>query len=388
MKPIDLDHATLTRPLPQAIQAMLPFYDRDWGSPSLPTKRGQQLLPAIEESLRALLSLVDGRDEDTFLLTSSGAEAVNQIIHSVYHKVTLDTGKNGYLASVTDEAPTILSMDRLQDVHCVPKMIPVDAQGRVTAAAVADQITPRTALVSLSWANPLTGVIHPVEEIADICRERGILLHLEASSVLGKLHFQREDLRADYLTFRGEALHGPLGTGGLWIREGAPIDPLFVGGPDQGGLRPGALNVPGLVGLATAAQEILRQREYFGTEISRLRNKLEKGIVALFPDAIPLFTKQERLPHISAIAFPGIANEALQYVLNEKNVFCSIGGGAVQQMSVTLQAAGIEKRLAHTALSFSLSLFTSEQEIDDAIQRIADAVHFLRTMTPQEVLTP
>lgn len=382
---IYLDNNTTTRPSEQAIAKMLPFLTERWGVPSAPHQIGQQLYPAMEEALKGVYALIGAKESDEVIFTSSSAEGINQVVLSTYFDVTVHTGKNQFITSVIDEAPAIMAIGRLEHLSCVGKMAPVDKHGRITAQAVAEAMTPRTALVSIAWANGLTGVINPVQEISDICKERGVHFHLDASHVLGKVFSEWEEVPAQFLTFNGDSFHAPAGTGGLFIRGDVKCSPLILGGIEQGGHRAGGYSVAGLVALGQAAREAIDARDYICTEVARLRGKFEKGIVASIPDAVVFFKDQERLPNCTAIGFPGVANEALLYLLNRKGIYASIGGGTYQQLGLILAASGIDNVLAHTAVSFSLSRETTEDEIDRAVIGIAEAVHYLRKISQKIV---
>lgn len=378
---IYLDNHTTTRPSEQAISKMLPFLTERWGVPSAPHLVGQQLYPAIEEALKGLYALLGARETDEVIFTSSSAEGINQVILSTYFDVTIHTGKNQFITSVIDEAPAIMAIGRLEHLSCVGKMAQADSQGRVTAQTIAEAMTPRTALVSIAWANGLTGVINPIQEIADVCKERGVLLHLDASHVLGKMFVEWEEVPAHFLTFNGDSFHAPSGTGGLFIRSGVKCSPLILGGVEQGGHRAGSYGVGGLAALGQAAREAIDARDYMCTEVARLRGKLEKGILSTVPDAVIFFQDQERLPNCTAIGFPGVANEPLLYLLNRRGIYASIGGGTYQQLGLVLAASGIDPVLAHTAISFSLSRETTEDEIDRAVVGIAESVANLRKIS-------
>ena len=343
---IYLDNSTTAPPSEKAICAMMPYWKTFWGIPSAPHQKGQELYPSLAEFYKTLYAFIGAHDEDQVVFTSCGAESVNHVISSVYRDVTLTTGKNHFLTSNADEAPAIMAASRLEAFGCVAKMVEVNHQGIVTAQALAGAISPRTALVSLSWGNGLTGVIQPVAEIADLCRQRGIRLHLEATHVMGKLFYELSDIGTDYLTFNGDQLHAPKGTGVLYIKRGITCSPLIFGSADQGGMRAGGLNMPGLAGLAQAAQEALDCRDLLCTEVARLRSQLERGILKGFPQASVCFKEQERLPHCTTLLFPGIANEALLFALNRRGVCASIGGGNSQQLGLQLAAAGIEETLS------------------------------------------
>jgi cysteine desulfurase len=372
LQAIYLDNSTTAKPSEQAISRMMPFLNTMWGIPSAPHQKGHELHLALSDSFKALYKLIGADEEDGMVFTSSGAEAVNHIIHSVYRDVTVATGKNQFLTSSLSEAPAIMAIERLEALGCVGKLIPVNQQGIITAEALADFISPRTALVSIPWGDGLTGVIQPIEEISSLCRQRGILLHLEATHILGKLFYDLAEVKADFITFNGDQLHAPKGTGGLYIRKGVKCTPLISGGSEQGGLRAGPLNIPGLVALACASKEALDNRDYMGTEVARLRDKLERGILKAVPGSRIFFQNVERLPHCTAISFPGMISEALLFMLNRKGVYACIGGGSFQQLGLILSACGIDAPSAAGALSFTLSRYTTESEIDHAIAVIEE----------------
>lgn len=375
---IYLDNSTTTRPSDQTLSKMMPFFTERWGSPSAPHQMGQELYPAIEESLKTIYALLGAKESDDFVFTSSGAEAINHVIMSAYEDITIPTGKNQFITSNIDEAPTIMSIERLEKYSCVGKMAKANPLGQITYQAIADTINPRTAMVSLSWANGLTGIINPVAEIGALCKERGIKYHLDATHVLGKLFFELQEIGADFITFNGDNLHAPKGTGGLFIKEGTKCSPFIVGGVEQAGRRAGSLNVPFLAALGQAAKETSETRDLLCTEVARLRNKLEAEVKRGFPEAVIFFQDRDRLPHCTVIGFPGAVNEAMLYALNRKNVFASIGGGRYQQIGLLLMAEGIEETLAHSSVCFSLSRETTEDEIDRAAEIICETAHRLR----------
>lgn len=368
---IYLDNSFVTRPSEKSVSKMMPYLSDKWGTPMAPHLFGQQLNHPLKESYQSLYKLMGAPEEAHFLPTGSGADAVERVVHSVYQQVTCPMGKNQMMTAKTDEAPAILATGSLEAMGCVPKMVEVDANGLVTIESIGDALTPRTALVSLSWANGMTGVIQPVHEIAKLLHDRGVRFHIEASHVLGKLYFDWEDVGADYISFSGDLIHVPKGIGGIFVK-GEHLPPEFH-----------YLNIPGIVALGQAAEEALEARDLLCMEVARLRDMLEKGIMDQVPDAVIFFQEQQRLPHVSAIGFPGVSNEALLYRLSRRGVYASIGGGNFQQIALLLKATGVEETLAQTALSFSLSRETNEQEIELAIAIIAEEVASLRNLSKE-----
>ena len=378
---IYLDNSTTTRVSEKTVSKMLPFFHERWGAPSSPHAMGQDILPAIKESLQSIYALLGAKGSEGFVFTSSGAEAINHVFQAVYHDITRLTGQNQFVTSNIDEAPAMMAVGRLEEWTCVGKMLKANASGQITPQAVVDMITPRTALVSLAWANGLTGVVNPIAEISAVCREKGVLFHVDATHVLGKLSFQLDDIKPSFMTFNGDNLHAPKGTGGLYIKEGVKCSSFILGGMDQGGRRAGVLNVPGLIGLGEAAREASDARDFICTEVARLRDLFEAEITSHIKLSKVFFQDQERLPHISAIAFPGIANEALLYALNRKGVYASMGGGNFQQIGLLLMASGFNETIAHSTLSFSFSRETTEDEVIRAVEIIKECVFKLRKIS-------
>lgn len=380
-KAVYLDNSSVTRPSESALSKMMPYFTDYWGVPTAPHQKGQDTFSGITESLRSIYTLLGAQDDDEFVYTSSAAEGINQVVMSAYFNESLIHGKNHFITSALDEAPALMAISRLEKLGCVATTVHGSSSGYVKPEVLAEAISPRTALISLAWANGMTGVIQPVAEIAKMCHLRGILLHLDATQVLGKLFFDLKELGPDFLTFDGDKLHAPQGTGGLWIKAGRRCSPLIMGGIEQAGLRAGAMNVAGCVALGCSALEAFEQRDFLCTETARLRNRLEKGILESIGDTLVLFADQERLPHVSAIAFPGVSNEALLYALNRKGVYASIGGGSFQQIGYCLKACGISETLGNSAISFSLSRETTDEEIDRALEIISDCVKRLRKIS-------
>ncbi len=368
-----LDHHTATRPLSSSIEAMLPFFREHWGSITAPHQMGQELFPALHRSLSSIVGLLGAKDKDRFYFFSSSGEAIAQLYQSHYFDHIRDTGKNHIVTTSIEEAPTLISLKRLEELGCVGKTLPVNAQGQLTKEALDEALRPRTSLVSISWANGLTGVIHPIMDLAEACHAKDVRLHVDASYVIGKIYFRFEDLDIDFLTFEGSVLHAPKGTAGLIVKDKTLFSHTisFMMGTPLGQV----------AALAQSLDEVNAMFDHLCLETARLRDKLERGVQKGFPEAIVLFQKVERLPNCCAIAFPGIVADALLFLLNSKGVYASLGGGHCQKLSHILMACGMDKTLAQCALSFSLSFETTEEEIDYAIKTISECAHQLQELS-------
>lgn len=345
---------------------MASFYSEKWGMPTQPHKKGQELYPAMQEAYISVSKLLGANEQDNILFTSSSAEAIQQAIWSTYEDVTLVEGKNHFISLSNEELPTLLSLQKLQKLGCPVTLMKPDSHGLISTQALIEAITPRTALLVISWGNGLTGVVQPMEEIAKICQLRGIRLLVDGTHVVGKLFFEIKDMPIDFLAFNGMQLHGPQGIGGLYVHQGVKMTPWI----EQ--------NIPGMVALGVAAKQALEARDYLCTEVVRLKLYFEKEVRKLIPDSLVIFQDDERVPHVSAMAFPGIVNESLLFLLNQSGVYASMGAGNGQQLKQNLELCSIDPLVAVSALSFSLSRETTEEEIDRAISYLVQAVAKLR----------
>lgn len=373
MGKVYLDHHSATRPFASSIEAMLPFFKDHFGSTTAPHQMGQELFPALNKGTETILDVLGAVPEDKFYFFSSNIDAVSHLFLSHYFDSIRHLGKNHILTTNIEEAQVLMSLKRLEEVGCCGKILSVNSQGQLTKEILEEALRPRTSILSLSWANGLTGVIHPIADLAAACRAKDVRIHVDASYVIGKLHFRLEDLPIDFLTFDGSFLHSPKGTAGLIAKEKALFSPplsVMTGIP-----------VGGIAALAGALEEGASKFDHMCLETARLRDKLEAGILKGFPEASVLFQKVDRLPNCSAIIFPGVVSDALLFLLHRKGVYASLGGGQCQKLSHVLVASGVDETLAQCALSFTLSFETTEEEIDYAIKTIVECAHKLREIS-------
>lgn len=359
---IYLDAHSATKPCTAALERMAPYLHEQWGASFAPHKMGQELIAALAPRYQMLYDLVGAKEKDAFIFTSSGAEAVNQVFWSVFLEKARKEGKCHIIVSGLEDAPTMQCAKRLEELGCTIKIAPVDAQGQIDAAALTALINPRTALISVAMAHGLTGVIQPIDAIARIAKEKGALLHFEATYAVGKIPM--EEMRGDYLTFSGDRIHSVKGSGGLFAKEGAPLVPFILGGSEQGGLR-GGFDIPSFMALSAAAQQASLYLDTMNLEIARLRDLLESQL-----SGSVLYKDSPRLPNTTAVAFPKAHQEALLYLLNRKGVYASIGGSYCGHIH---RIVGDE-----CAISFSLSRMTTEEEIVRAAALINEAAAHLQ----------
>lgn len=369
LKEIDFDNIAQTVMTEQASHAMISILQKKISKKEL----SHLTLKALDHLYRA----VDADDEDHFVFTSSQAEAINHILFATFIDVIQKTGKNHFITSTIDEAPQIMGMSRMQEMGALFDMVPVNQEGIVTVENLIQTITPRTVLLSLSYANALTGVLQPIEELGKLCRERGILFHVDVSHVIGKKKISFKKSSIDFLTFNGELTHGPT-SGALFIKKEHQISPFIVGGTEQAGLRGGNYPIPSFFALAKACELMQEDADFVTIELARLRDLFEKTLLQQIPEAKILFRSSLRVPHITLVEFPKVSSDALLYFLNKKKVFASMGGGSFQKMVHVLKASQIS---SPSCVSFSFTKFTTEQEIFEGCKLISETYHHLKKVS-------
>jgi cysteine desulfurase len=378
---IFLDAITTTKPSQQAINASFPFYSTYYGSSASPHQMGQELKDPICKAEKALFDLFPFQHEFRFVFTSSGAEAISQVIFSVLRGISRKIGKNHFTVRSIDEAPSILACSHLEEEACFFKFAEINSQGFCPLSSFEEAISPRTALISVCGASALTGVLQPLEELSELCKKRSILLHVDATHLIGKWPLDEIARTADYITFNGEQFHAPKGAGGLFAKRDAPLFPIIFGEEELSKFRGGPLNVASLVALGQAAYEAKLLQDLYGSEVARLKLLFEKQVVENYPEAQVLFSKETRLPHCSCMVFPGIESELFAFSLNRKGVYACIGGGSFQKIEKVLYGASEDPHFAKCALSFSLTKETSEDEIERAVRIIVDTAKKLRKIS-------
>lgn len=326
-----------------------------------------------------ILDLFHATNDHKFVFTSSGAESTCQILWSVFLEISRKTGKTHFITSCIEDRACLQMMKRLEELGAFVKIAPVKENGEIDIAALSELISPRTALISISMAQGLTGVIQPVEEIQKIAQEKGVLLHLDASQAAGKYHFSFEELACDYLSFSGDLIHSKIATGGLIAKKQAPLVPFIVGGPD---LRGGQLDSSLFLSLAAACSQAMHHLDSFSLEVARLKNYFEKKILEKVKNSEVLFQNSLTLPNTSVIYFPLCHQEALYYLLQRKNVFAQLGGVHTQQLYSLLLASSIKKEISACCLSFAINRYTTKQQIDVAINTLVSCIDYLQAMSP------
>lgn len=382
MTEIYLDNHTTTPIHPSVLEVMDPYFRNKWGNYLQLHKKGSELFDGISKAYTQIYDLL-GADikEDNILFTSSNEEAISHMFHIVYKNAVQKQGKNHFLTVKTEDASILMNTKKMDDYGCKTFYLSQDSNGLIEVEKIAETITPRCCLVSLTLASGLTGLLQPIEELKELCKLRGIYLHLDLSYAVGKLEINVHDLGADFITFGGDKFHGPKSSGALYIAPGIAIEPLICGGVEQRGLRGGVLDSAAVVGLGKACELAQKNLSEMCLETASLRDLLERYLEEGLEDISVLFDQNMRLPNVSVISFKRIVADALLHALNLREVYASLGGGPFQKLSMFLNTLGIKPQVAHGALSFSLSHFNTAEEIKVAAEKIIEEVKKLRKLS-------
>ena len=384
MERVYLDNNATTLVDPAVKEAMDPFFTKMYGNPNSLHSFGTEVHPYMKIALDRLYAGINAGDEDDIIINSCATEGNNTVIKTAYFDQVLKTGKTQMIASTIEHPAVSHTYQFLESLGVEVKWLPVNSDGIIHPDTLRSAIDPdKTALVSIIWANNETGLINPVKEYGEICRENGVPLHLDAVQAIGKLPVDMQDVQADYLTFSAHKFHGPKGVGGLYVRAGSPIVPLLHGGEQMAGLRAGTVNTAFMVGMGYAMELAVKNIEYEAAEVRRLRDKLEDAILAI-DDTEVIGSRALRTPNTILASFRGIEGEAFLWDLNQNGVAASTGSACSSESlesNPTFTAMDIGADLAHTGMRFSLSRYTTEEEIDYAIDVINKSVKRLREIS-------
>ncbi|ANV98141.1 cysteine desulfurase, NifS family [Helicobacter enhydrae] len=378
-----LDNNATTKVDPKVMDLMLPYFCEKYGNPSSLHRLGTEVHPAISESLDKLYAGIGARDEDNVIITSCSTESNNWVLKGVYFDEILGKHKNHIITTEVEHPAVRSTCAFLETLGVEVTYLSINEDARITAQQVKEAITDRTALVSVMWANNETGIIFPIQEIGEICKEKGVLFHTDAVQAIGKIPVDVIKANVDFLSFSAHKFHGPKGIGGLYIRNGVKLTPLFHGGEHMGGHRSGTLNVPYIVGMGEAMKLAVDGLEYENTIVRALRDRLEDAI--LQNDEILVVGKKElKVPNTILTSIRGIEGEAMLWDLNKAGISASTGSACASEdleANPVMSAIGADKELAHTAIRFSLSRFNTQEEIDYTIKVFNQSIKRLREIS-------
>ena len=378
-----LDNNATTMCDPQVVEVMQPFFSELYGNPSSLHKFGTAAHPALKKAIDQLYTALNASDNDDVVFTSCATESNNWVLQSVFTDHIVNGEKN-HIVTTEVEHPSVLSTCKfLEEQGVKVTYLPVNEQGIVEAHTVKGFITDKTALVSVMWASNETGMINPIKEIGEICKEKGVLFHTDAVQAVGKIPVDLQSLHVDFVSMSAHKFHGPKGIGALYIKDSQKLSPLLHGGEQMGHRRSGTLNVPYIVGMGKAIELATTDIESKMASIREKRDRLEDAILEL-SETFVVGDRENRTPNTILISIRGVEGEGMLWDLNNGQIGASTGSACASEdleANTVMLAIGADNELAHTGIRLSLSRFTTDAEIDYTINHFKEAVARLRAIS-------
>lgn len=381
--PIYLDNNATTPMDPRVLEAMLPYFNENFGNAASRNHPfGWKAEEAVDYAREQIAQLINA-DSKEIIFTSGATESNNLALKGVFE---MYAAKGNHIITIETEHKAILdTCKHLEKSGAEITYLKTNDKGLITVQQIEDAIRPTTILVTVMYANNEIGVIQPMKEIANLCKSKGILFHTDATQAVGKIPVDVIADNIDLMSFTAHKMYGPKGVGALYVRRKNPrvkVTAQMDGGGHERGMRSGTLNVPGIVGLGKACELCRLEMSSDTTRIQTLRDKLEKELLVL-EEAYINGSIEHRLPHVSNMSFKYVEGEGL--IMGVKNIAVSSGSACTSaslEPSYVLKSLGLDDELAHSSLRFGLSRFTTEEEIDYAINHVKEAVNKLREMSP------
>jgi cysteine desulfurase len=372
MEGIYLDNNATTRVDEAVVQAMLPYFTEQFGNPSSMHSFGNKVGLAIKKARLQIQELLGAEHESEIIFTSCGTESDSTAILSALRA----NPEKKEIITTSIEHPAVLALcNQLEKEGYKVHYLKVDEKGRLDLVEYARVLSDRVAIVTVMWANNETGTLFPVEQMAEMAHAAGVLLHTDAVQAVGKVYIDLKNTRIDMLSLSGHKLHAPKGIGVLYLKRGVRFRPLLRGGHQERGRRAGTENTASIVALGMACEQAMRAMDFENTE----------GILARVPRSFVTGNPENRLPNTSNIAFEFIEGEAILLLLNKFGIAASSGSACTSgslEPSHVMRAMGIPYTAAHGTIRFSLSRYSTKEEIDRVIQVVPEIIAQLRKLSP------
>ena len=376
------DNAATTRVSEEVLNAMLPYFRENYGNPSSLHNIGQKAAEVLYNARKTVADCINAKPEN-ITFTSGGSEADNQTLISVARNLARKNKK--HIISTKFEHHAILhTLKKLESEGFEVTLLDVHENGIVTPEQVRDAIREDTCLVTIMYANNEIGSIQPIKEIGAVCHEKGVIFHTDAVQAAGHLNIDVCDQNIDMLSMSAHKFHGPKGVGALYSKKGIILRNVIEGGAQERGKRAGTENIPGIVGMATALSNAVKDIDKNAAYVTALRDRLIDGLSKI-PHCILNGDRYNRLPGNVNFCFEGIEGESLLLLLGAKGI-CASSGSACTSGSLdpshVLLAIGRPHEIAHGSLRLSICEENTEEEIDYIIKETASVVEYLRNMSP------
>jgi cysteine desulfurase len=381
---IYLDNNSTTPCDPRVVDAMIPyFYEKHGNAASRSHQFGWEAEDAVDYAREQIAQLI-GADEKEVIFTSGATESNNLALKGVFE---MYAKKGNHIITLETEHKAIVdSCKHLEKLGAEITWLKVGEDGLVDLEALEAAIRPSTILISVMWANNETGVIQPMAAIGKICERHGVLFHSDATQAVGKIPTPARETGVHLMSFTAHKMYGPKGVGALYVSRKNPrvkVTAQMDGGGHERGMRSGTLNVPGIVGFGKAAEIARMEMGQDAAQLSRLRDRLEQGLTRLEETKVN-GNVHHRMPHVSNISFKHVEGEGLMMTFNQ-SIALSSGSACTSaslEPSYVLVAMGLGDDLAHSSLRFSLGRFTTEEDVDFAIEAVTNGVNHMRSLSP------
>ncbi|MDD3654328.1 MAG: cysteine desulfurase NifS [Desulfotomaculaceae bacterium] len=382
MKSIYMDHSATTPVDPEVFNAMIPYYTDAYGNASSVHFQGRKAARAVEESREKVAALIGARPSE-IIFTCGGTEADNQAI--ITYMINNRSKGNHIITSAIEHHAVLHTCEFLAKHGFELTILPVNSYGEVEPDSLRSALRPNTALVSIMHANNEIGTIEPIQELAGIAHEAGAVFHTDAVQAVGKIPVNVDELGVDLLSASGHKLYGPKGVGCLYVKKGIRIGSFMHGGGHERNLRPGTVNVPGVVGFGKAA-ELARQRlSTEGAHLANLAKRLTDGILEAIPNTRLTGHPERRLPGSVNVCFDYVEGESILLMLDSYGIMASSGSactsGALDPSHVLL-AIGLSHETAHGSLRLTMGKDNTMEEVDYVLQVLPPIIKNLRVMSP------
>lgn len=379
---IYLDNNATTQIDPKVIEAMQPYFNVYFGNVSSQHGYGVPVEKAIATAREQVADFLGAEYPDEIIFTSCATESDNTALWSALWS---QKGKTEIITTPVEHPAIMQTCDFLASHGATIKYLKVSNTGDIDLDEFESLLTPQTALASVMWANNETGNIYPVEKLAEIAYKHGVMFHTDAVQAVAKIPVNLKETKINMLSFSGHKIHAPKGVGVLYVRRGTRFIPFMKGGHQERGRRAGTENVPYIVGLGVACQLAKAKLTEVATRVKNLRDKLEKGILSTIPECFVTGDESVRTDNTLNIAFKFIEGEAILLMLNEYGIAASSGSACSSdslEPSHVMRAMNVPFSAAHGTIRFSLSRFTTEEEIDKTLQVLPGIIETLRNLSP------
>lgn len=384
-KLIYLDNNATTPCDPRVVDAMIPyFYENHGNAASRNHPFGWVAEEAVDYGREQVANLI-GVDSKEIIFTSGATEADNLALKGIFE---MYRRKGNHIITLKTEHKAVLdSCKKIEKMGGEVTYLDVDGEGMVDLKALEAAIKKETILISIMWANNETGLIQPMKEIGAICEKHGVLFMSDATQAVGKIPVHPKEVGVHLMAFSAHKMYGPKGVGALFVNRKKPrvkVTAQMDGGGHERGMRSGTLNVPGIVGFGKACEIAQKEMAEDAARVSKLRDKLEKGLTELLEESYINGSIEHRMPHVTNISFKHVEGEGLMMTFNQ-NIGVSSGSACTSaslEPSYVLVALGLGDDLAHSSIRFSLGRFTTEDEIDYTIKALKEGVDHMRNLSP------